>query len=163
MIYTLNPPLIIPAGEKVAQLIPFYSKVPRPGDIPRLMGGFGSTGQPNVMLAIDITKGKPTEIVTISHPNGQSIKISAILDTGAGVTIVPLHVWPKTWPLQPAPTGVVGVGGGQQAFISLDVVSSLFSDGARVNVKPYVLNLPIALVGRDVLSQFHTKLIPMPF
>uniref|UniRef100_A0A8C6IYF2 Uncharacterized protein n=1 Tax=Melopsittacus undulatus TaxID=13146 RepID=A0A8C6IYF2_MELUD len=46
MVYTLCPPVSIPKGEKIAQLVPFEAKVPCQGERERGSGGFGSTGQP---------------------------------------------------------------------------------------------------------------------
>ncbi|KAM6037438.1 LOW QUALITY PROTEIN: optineurin-like [Chlamydotis macqueenii] len=62
-------------------------------------GGFGSAGAPNVLLAIDIARGKPEEKVTIKHPNGQSLALSMLIDTGADVTTIPATKWPCNWPL----------------------------------------------------------------
>ncbi|NWX47843.1 DUT nucleotidohydrolase, partial [Steatornis caripensis] len=88
MVYTLTPPVSIPAGSKIAQLIPFFTCVPKAEPRERGQGGFGSTGEPNMLLALDITKGKPQEWVQIHHPSGQTITLSMLIDTGAEVTIV---------------------------------------------------------------------------
>ncbi|NXW23490.1 DUT nucleotidohydrolase, partial [Circaetus pectoralis] len=89
MVYTLTPPVTIPAQSKIAQLVPFRACVPRAQAVERGHGGFGSTGQPQVLLAVDIARGKPEEKVTIAHPKGQSLAMSMLRDTGADVTIVP--------------------------------------------------------------------------
>lgn len=104
MVYTLHPPVSILKGEKIAQLILFEAKVPCQGKRERGSGGFGSTGQPEVLLAKEILKGKATESVCLSHCNGQSIRLIAILDTGADVTDIPTHSWPSDCPLIQAPT-----------------------------------------------------------
>ncbi|KFP76547.1 hypothetical protein N311_11042, partial [Apaloderma vittatum] len=88
MVYTLTPPVFIPAQSKIAQLVPFHACVPKALPKVRGQGGFGSTGTPNVMLALDITKGKPEENVTVQHPNGQFVILSMLVDTGADVTII---------------------------------------------------------------------------
>lgn len=59
--------------------------------------------------------------------------------------------------------GVFGIGGVQATFISQEVILFCFQDGAVVSTRPYVLNIPIALIGRDVLSQLKAKLITSPF
>ncbi|KAM6037313.1 LOW QUALITY PROTEIN: optineurin-like [Chlamydotis macqueenii] len=66
----------------------------RAHSVVRGRGGFGSTGAPAVLLAIDIARGKPEEKVTIKHPNGQSLALSMLIDTGADVTIIPATKWP---------------------------------------------------------------------
>uniref|UniRef100_A0A8B9F2C3 dUTPase-like domain-containing protein n=1 Tax=Amazona collaria TaxID=241587 RepID=A0A8B9F2C3_9PSIT len=43
MVYTITPPVLIPQGSRIAQLIPFQSCVPQKGNLDRGEGGFGST------------------------------------------------------------------------------------------------------------------------
>ncbi|NXX52584.1 DUT nucleotidohydrolase, partial [Scopus umbretta] len=86
MVYTLTPPVFIPANSKIAQLVPFKASVPHAEPVIRGDQGFGSTGPPEVMLAIDIQRGKPEERY---HPCGQSSSITMLVDTGADVTIIP--------------------------------------------------------------------------
>lgn len=84
------------------------------------------------MLAMNTGKGKPEENVVVSHPIGSSIKLKMLIDTGADVSIVPRHLWPKEWPVIPASTAVVGVGGAQQTLISKVPVLIGFGDGVSV-------------------------------
>ena len=163
MVYTLTPPLTIPAQSKIAQLISFHACVPKAQPVVHGLGGFGSTGVPNVLLAIDITRGKPEEKVTITHQNGQSCVPSMLIDTGADVTIIPATEWPYNWPLVPAATNVVGVGGAQCTMISKSPVSFSFEDSATVTTRPYVMHLPVALVGRDILSQMGAQVVTQHF
>ncbi|MCQ4187556.1 hypothetical protein FK515_28660 [Klebsiella pneumoniae] len=163
MVYTLTPPLTIPAQSKIAQLVPFHACVPRAHSVVRGRGGFGSTGAPNVLLAIEIARGKPEEKVTIKHPNGQSLALSMLIDTGADVTIIHATKWPCNWPVVPAVTTVVGVGGARCTMISKSIVSFNFQDGTVVTTRPYVMHMPIALLGRDVLSQMKAQLVTQPF
>ncbi|XP_049650090.1 uncharacterized protein LOC126035489 [Accipiter gentilis] len=46
MIHVLIPPVSIPKGTRIAQLVPFRSCVPNPGEVQSGDGGFGSTGKP---------------------------------------------------------------------------------------------------------------------
>ncbi|KAJ7395259.1 hypothetical protein BTVI_156864 [Pitangus sulphuratus] len=62
MVYTLSPPVFIPKGQKIAQLVPFKGCVPAPASRDRGEGGFESTGQALVNLAMDITKSQPREL-----------------------------------------------------------------------------------------------------
>lgn len=163
MVYTLTPPITIPQGSKIAQLILFRLMVPRSLPKQRGAGGFGSTGSPDVLLAIDIARGKPEEKVVVTHPSGTSITLTMLIDTGADVTIVPISSWPSAWPLAPAATSVVGVGGPQRTMISQTLVSFTFMDGTVVSVKTYVMQLPVTSIGRDVLSQLGARLVTSPF
>ena len=163
IVYTLTPPITIPQGSKIAQLILFQSMLLR--SLPKQRGarGFGSIESPDVLLAIDIERGKPEEKVVMTHPSGSSITLIMLIDTGADVTIVPISSWPSAWPLVPAATSVVGVGGPQRTMISQTLVSFTFMDGTVVSVKPYVMQIPVALIGRDVLSQLGARLVTSPF
>ncbi|NWX93512.1 POK9 protein, partial [Nothoprocta pentlandii] len=88
MVYVLTPPVFIPKGSKIAQLVPFKSCVPKPGGKECGDGGFGSTGPLQVYLAIDILKGKPEVLVTLLTKFGDTRKIKIMIDTGANVTII---------------------------------------------------------------------------
>ncbi|NWU22448.1 POK9 protein, partial [Dyaphorophyia castanea] len=93
MAYTLHPPLFIPKGSRVAQLValinnqplgvgPSYAcpKLPTRGD-----GSFGSTG-PAVLFTQSLTD-RPTQKVVLSRGQ-QRITIYPLLDTGVDVTII---------------------------------------------------------------------------
>ncbi|NWV98377.1 POK9 protein, partial [Machaerirhynchus nigripectus] len=85
---TLYPPVTIPKGSKIAQLVPFRACVPSAGNKERGDQGFGSTGQPEIYWAMDITRGKPNARVKITHPNGDSTFCQMMIDTGADVTLL---------------------------------------------------------------------------
>ncbi|NXD88459.1 DUT nucleotidohydrolase, partial [Halcyon senegalensis] len=89
MVYTLTPSVTIPKGACIAQLVPFESKVPQPGKTFRGNAGFGSTGAPEVLLALDIQKAKPEEIVEIVGPADEKIILKMRVDTGADITVIP--------------------------------------------------------------------------
>ncbi|NXI51100.1 POK9 protein, partial [Chloroceryle aenea] len=88
MVYTPTPPASIPAGSKIAQLVPFKAKVPNIGNKTHGDAGFGSTGSPEVLLVLGIKKGKPEEMVKITGPGNDYIMLGMIVDTGTDVTII---------------------------------------------------------------------------
>ncbi|KFZ53110.1 hypothetical protein N338_02336, partial [Podiceps cristatus] len=88
MVYTLFPPVSIPAGSKIAQLVPFNACVPKTEKRQRGDKGFGSTGAPTIRFTTGIKKGKPEETVKLTNPFQESIVLRMILDTGADVTMV---------------------------------------------------------------------------
>lgn len=164
MVYTLTPPISIPRRSKIAQLIPFQACVPRVlTERRRSNGCFGSTGSPEILLAVDIARGKPKEKVTVTHPSGSSMGLTMLIDTGADVTVISEKSWPSHWPLVSAATNVVGVGGSQRTMVSASFVSFAFSDGAVATVKPYVMQIPVSLLSRDLLSQLGARLVTSPF
>ncbi|XP_049652705.1 uncharacterized protein LOC126036736 [Accipiter gentilis] len=52
MIHVVIPPVSIPKGTRIAQLVPFRSCVPNPGEVQRGDGGFGSTGKPQYWVCL---------------------------------------------------------------------------------------------------------------
>ncbi|NXP21344.1 POK9 protein, partial [Scytalopus superciliaris] len=89
MIQCFLPPVHLPAGSKIAQLIPFKSAVPQVIDVARGNRGFGSTGPPQVAFCQTITQARPTQQVTITGPNDIKLtNVLMMLDTGADVTVV---------------------------------------------------------------------------
>ncbi|NXM09807.1 POK9 protein, partial [Tyrannus savana] len=90
MVKVFSPPVSIPAGSVIAQLIPFKAQVPQVGSKVRGDGGFGSTGSPNVAFCQIISTERPRCNVTITGPNNVSLNdVSMILDTGADVSVLP--------------------------------------------------------------------------
>ncbi|NXY38902.1 POK9 protein, partial [Pomatorhinus ruficollis] len=85
IVYTLTPPVSIPAGSWIAQLVPFHSCVLNPGKSVQGDGGFGSTGQSQVYFAMDITK--PEKMGTLTR-RGHKFMLKAVFDTRADITIV---------------------------------------------------------------------------
>lgn len=159
MVWTPTPPVTVTAGARIAQLVPFHAAVPHSLDTKRGNAGFGSTGDPQVCLAISTQQQKPQCTITLTNKLGHVIQILALLDTGADITIISRQSWPNSWPCIPENTMIGGVGGTQSTLISTEFVTCELPDGAQCKVKPYVMTVPINLVGRDVLSQFGAKLI----
>ncbi|KFZ62748.1 hypothetical protein N338_04647, partial [Podiceps cristatus] len=88
MVYTLLPPVSIPASSKIAQLVPFNACVPKTEKRQRGDKGFGSTGVPTILFTTELKKGKPEATVKLANPFQESIVLRMILDNGANVTIV---------------------------------------------------------------------------
>ncbi|NXW32030.1 POK9 protein, partial [Phaetusa simplex] len=88
MVWTPTPPVHIPAGTKIRQLVPFKAAVPTAGTQTRGDTGFGSTGHANIFLALDISKAKPVQRVMLKELGRHTCEISMLLDTGADVTII---------------------------------------------------------------------------
>ncbi|NXD44689.1 POK9 protein, partial [Copsychus sechellarum] len=97
MIKVFIPPVTIPEGSKVAQLIPFLLQVPKSRQVERRDRGFGSTGDKLVLLTQKITLQRPKVQVTIRNESGEDLTqllnlkdpIIMLLDIGSDVTIIP--------------------------------------------------------------------------
>ncbi|KFV66921.1 hypothetical protein N307_12360, partial [Dryobates pubescens] len=88
MVQTLLPPLVIPKGSKIAQVIPlpnFTAAVAPASRNARGAGGFGSTG-PLTLLTVDLSQ-RPKKPITVEYQS-HKLRLSALLDTGADVSII---------------------------------------------------------------------------
>ncbi|KAL2311248.1 hypothetical protein Nmel_002941, partial [Mimus melanotis] len=88
MVSTPCPPVTIPAGTRIAQLVPFPSYVPRANQRNRKDGGFGSTGTLQIFWTMNISSRRPQMVCTLLVPaaNPPQIQLRGLLDTGADVT-----------------------------------------------------------------------------
>ena len=166
MIHVLIPPVSIPKGTRIAQLVPFRSCVPNPGEVQLGDGGFDSTGKPQVYLAMDVTKGKPEKVVQLEEPDGVIVKKLMTIDTGADVTIISRYIWPPSWPLINPNFGIAGIGGTQATLVSQLPITFVFPDDENVMTRPYVMTTPtelFGLIGHDLLSQMKAMLVTHPF
>ncbi|XP_040434401.1 deoxyuridine 5'-triphosphate nucleotidohydrolase-like [Falco naumanni] len=112
MVKVFSPPVHIPAGSTIAQLIPFQATVPQKGEKDRGQGAFGSTGMPNIAFCQLIGAERPKCNVKISGPQGVKLpNVSMMIDTGADVTVLPFSVWPTMWELDSAGSTISGIGG----------------------------------------------------
>ncbi|RMB97190.1 hypothetical protein DUI87_26291 [Hirundo rustica rustica] len=131
MVSTPTPPLTIPKGTRIAQLVPFKSSVSRTEDRSRGDGGFGSTGPPQVRWTAVLTKDRPETLCTVSMVGAtpSEIHLRGLLDTGADVSILSLAAWPPQWPLTLAKTSISGLGGTKQCYVSQNPVAITNPEG----------------------------------
>lgn len=132
MVQTITPPVNIAKGACITQLVLFESRVPKSGELLQGDAGFGSSGSPAVLLALNIQKSKPEETVRIMGPKNETILFNMIIDTGADVTIIPRSKWPDEWQLIHTTEGIYGIGGMQCTSVSKEHLNFCFSDGSEV-------------------------------
>ncbi|NXW86296.1 POK9 protein, partial [Alopecoenas beccarii] len=94
MVYTTNPPIFIPAGSKVAQIVALSSNQPVAPNLhlnPRGDQGFGSTG-PRMCFTTTMAQRPMMRVQLFQSDSGTGpnliVDINAMLDTGADVTII---------------------------------------------------------------------------
>ncbi|NXW76610.1 POK9 protein, partial [Hirundo rustica] len=81
MVWTPFPPCTVPQSIRIAQLILFpQNSSPPSTECDTRVGGFGSTGTPQILWVQEISDQRPTY-------KGQQVKLTGILDTGADVSI----------------------------------------------------------------------------
>ncbi|NXG36236.1 POK9 protein, partial [Dromaius novaehollandiae] len=95
MIKVFAPPVTIPQGSKIAQLIPFKGQAPVRASTDRGEKGFGSTGNNLVLFTKRIGPTRPKRKVVIrqrqaSLQEEMSLsQITMMMDTGSDITICP--------------------------------------------------------------------------
>ncbi|NXY12118.1 POK9 protein, partial [Pteruthius melanotis] len=91
MVYALQPPVTIPKGSRIAQILAFENVLPHrrkprePDEILRENKSFGSTGH-DVFFTIDM-KNRPHKKVQLQR-GSHRINLEPLLDTGADISII---------------------------------------------------------------------------
>ena len=106
LLYTLTPPVFISAGTRIAQFIPIPAGSLNSSGADR-KGGFGSTG-PIACLTTQLGD-RPMMRVKLQC-NQISITATALLDSGADVSLVSSDIWPHQWSTTTV-NNISGVGG----------------------------------------------------
>ena len=90
--------------------------------------------------------------------NGKSF--SGFLDTGSDITIISKHLWPKSWTIQKISCQITGVSQTkiQEAYQSIQIYPCERPKGQPTTLEPYVIDVPLNLIGRDLLMQWETQI-----
>lgn len=142
------------AGERIAQLLLLpYLSVGQSTVIRH--GGFGSTDTKNVFWTTQITHMQPLMKVKLNTKD-----ITVLLDTGSDITIIKTADWPEKLPYTIVPCHIKGVGNTPVHSIGLatQFVTFTSQDGQMAVLKPYILDVPLNILGRDVLEQWGAHL-----
>jgi len=164
MVHTLCPPLFVPKGSKIAQVLVIVSSVNYSLAQTSCESRSLDSTDPAVCFTTKMDH-RPNMPVVLSQKNA-SVQIYAMLDTGADITIVSTGVWLEEWPLSVPTTAIAGVGGHSAPMMNQYPVQITFPEGQEVSLKVYVMQLPetlSALIGRNVLSQIGVVLTTTPF
>lgn len=154
MVHTPYPPVKVPKGQRLAQLIPLPQMTKGLMSLtqePRNEGSFGSTGG-LTLLTIDLNT-RPKKSCRLTY-QGRSITLKGLLDTGADSSIIDPAHWPSTWPIQPSATTVTGIGG--MTLANRTPVLTVEIEGKQASTAFSITTLPPTvhcLIGRDVLAQ----------
>lgn len=92
------------------------------------------------------------------HNKNDNVSITGMIDTGADVTIVSSTDWPKLWELQTKDGLVSGVGGSVPAHRSKDITQIEGPEGQVASIQPFVIDSGFTLWGRDLMSQWGTRM-----
>lgn len=84
--------------------------------------------------------------------------IKGLLDTGADRSIISQRDWPSPWPTDVAAQSLQGLGFVHAPKVSASLLNWCDGEGHLGHFKPFVLQLPVSLWGRDVLSDMGITL-----
>ena len=133
------------AGERIAQmlLLPYHPFLALPNE---RTGGFGSTGW-HIFWKMLIEDSCPVLSLIIQGNN-----FEGPVDTGADVSVISSQQWPQDWKKEKSPLMLTGLGSIADVWKSTHPLQCQFHNGRSVFVTFYIVNIPINICGRDLLS-----------
>ena len=85
---------------------------------------------------------------------------SGLLDTGSNLTIISKHLWPKSWPLQKISCQITRISQTkvQEVYQNVQIYPYERPKGQPTSLRPYVIDAPLNLIGKDLLMQWQTQI-----
>lgn len=154
MVQSLVGTMVINKGDKIAQLLllpSLHKRFPSKQKI-RESQGFGSSGEVFEGLHIILDK-RPMLSLKVNGKN-----ITGLLDTGADRSIISRKDWPSNWPTNTADNTLQGLGMVSAPQVSASTLLWCDEEGHQGHFQPFVLQLPVSLWGRDILTQMDVTL-----
>lgn len=154
MVQTSQGTLVVNQGDRIAQLLllPSLHRCFPSKDQSRGDQGFGSSGTDFMGLHMTLQE-RPMLTLAI---NGRQIK--GLLDTGADRSIISQKDWPSAWPTNIADQTLQGLGFVHAPKVSASLLNWRDEEGHVGQFQPFVLQLPVSLWGRDILSAMDITL-----
>ena len=89
-----------------------------------------------------------------------STRFSGLLDTGSDITIISKHLWPQTWPIEKISCQTAGISQTkvQEIYQNIQIYPYEGLKGQPATLRPYVLDAPLNLIGRDLLMQWQAQI-----
>ena len=78
-------------------------------------------------------------------------QFEGLVDTGADVSVISLQQWPNDWKKEKSPLASTGLGSIADVWRSAQPLSCQLSNGKKVFISFYIVNIPINIWGRDLL------------
>ena len=85
-------------------------------------------------------------------------QFEGLVDTGADVSVISLQLWPNDWKKEKIPLVLTGLGSIADVWRSAQPLSCQLSNGKKVSISFYIVNIPINIWGRDLLFSLGTTL-----
>ena len=85
-------------------------------------------------------------------------RFSGLFDIGSD--IISKHEWPESWPIQKISCQIAGISQikVQEVHQSVQIYPCEGPEGQTATLKPYVIDAPLNLIGRDLLMQWQTQI-----
>ena len=142
-------------GDKIAQLLLLpYISINSSNDVQT--GRFGSTDKKQSLWTLLVSEFDWLNInIKI---NGK--RFSGLFDTGSDITVISKHFWPKSWPKQKISyqTAEISQAKVQEVYQSVQIYPCEGPEAQPATLKPYVIDAPLNLIGRDLLMQGQTQI-----
>ena len=89
-------------------------------------------------------------------------RFSSLLDTGSNIniTIISKHLWPKSWPIQKISYQIPEISQTKvpEIYQNIQIYPYEGPKGQPATLRPYVIDAPLNLIGRDLLMRWQTQL-----
>ena len=87
-------------------------------------------------------------------------RFSGLLNTGSDITIISKQLWPQTWPIQKISCQIAGISqtNVQEIYQNIQIYPYEGLKGQPASLRPYVIDAPLNLIGRDLLMQWQTQI-----
>lgn len=149
-----HPPLYIPPRTPIA--IATALPTGTAGQVP-LHCFSAAPENPEVLWVQHISQQRPMLTCELSN-GGIQVNIKGMIDTGADVSVISYYHWPTDWKLTTPPGALTGIGGVTPCLQSESVISITGPQGKKALIRPYVVQKPITVWGRDLLSEWGAKI-----
>ena len=142
-------------GDKIVQLLLLpYISINSSNNV--RTDGFGSTDQKQSLWTSLVSEyARPNINIKINAK-----RFSGLLDTGSDITIISKYLWLKSWLVQKVSCQIAGISQTkvQKVYQSVQIYSCEGPKGQPTTLRPYVIDAPRNLIGRDLLMQWQTQI-----
>ena len=145
--------MAIQKGGKTAQLLLLpYISINSSNNVRK--GRFGNTDKKQSFWTSLVFKYVRPNINTKIN----SKRFSGLLGTGSNITSK--HLWPKSWPIQKVSCQIAGISQTkvQEIYQNIQIYPYDRPKGQPTTLRPYVIDAPLNLIGRDLLMQWQTQI-----
>ena len=145
--------MAIQKGGKTAQLLLLpYISINSSNNVRK--GRFGNTDKKQSLWTSLVFKYVQPNI----NNKINSKRFSGLLGTGSNITSK--HLWPKSWPIQKVSCQIAGISQTkvQEIYQNIQIYPYDRPKGQPTTLRPYVIDAPLNLIGRDFLMQWQTQI-----